>query len=153
VLVDRLVYPVVLGRFSRDATGRMSGAGPLPDVVAHEHAIRLPIPAVVRELVELLGARLVAYLGGVTETRTVRAWAAGTRAVRDPVVVVRLRLGLQLAAALVAVEHDPAIVQAWFQGLNPELDDRVPAQLLREGELATVGPELLAAMRAFLVSG
>ncbi len=35
----------------------------------------------VKELRELRGARLVAYLGGVRETRAVRHWADGTRTV------------------------------------------------------------------------
>jgi hypothetical protein len=45
------------------------------------------------------------------------------------------------------------VVQAWFQGLNPHLDDRSPARLLREGDLAEVGPMVLAAARAFQVGG
>jgi hypothetical protein len=35
-------------------------------------------------------------------------------------------------------------------GLNPELTDRVPIRLLRDGDLAVVGPEILGAVRAFL---
>jgi len=44
-------------------------------------------------------------------------------------------------------------VQAWLTGLNPELDDRVPLRLLREGDLEKVGPELLGAVRAFVAGG
>ena len=41
-------------------------------------------------------------------------------------------------------KHDDAsVVQAWLVGLNPELDDRVPIRLLREGDLEKVGPEIL----------
>jgi len=32
-------------------------------------------------------------------------------------------------------------VSDWFTGLNPELGDRVPARLLREKDVETVGPE------------
>jgi hypothetical protein len=35
-------------------------------------------------------------------------------------------------------------------GLNPELGDRVPVRLLREGEIDVVDPHLLGAARAFL---
>ena len=45
------------------------------------------------------------------------------------------------------------IVQAWFMGLNPQLNDRSPARLLREGELDEIGPEIIAAARAFVVGG
>jgi hypothetical protein len=37
--------------------------------------------------------------------------------------------------------------------MNPRLDDRSPARLLREGNLDEVGPEVLRAARAFLVGG
>ncbi len=55
---------------------------------------------------------------------------------------------------LLLSEHDaPRVVQAWFQGLNPHLEDRSPARLLRDGDLDEVGPLVLAAARAFLVGG
>jgi len=44
------------------------------------------------------------------------------------------------------------VVQAWFQGMNPRLDD-APARLLREGDLDHAGPEILAAARAFAAAG
>src|SRR5262245_45612839 len=116
---------------------------PRPDLEASEHAVRLPFPAVVRELSGLLGPKLVAYLSGVRETRAVREWEGGARVPRDP-IPQRLRLARQDA---------PGVVQAWFQGLNPQLDDRSPARLLREGELHEVGPEVLSAARAFTTGG
>ena len=70
---------------------------------------------------------------------------------RDP-IPQRLRLALQVA--LLIARHDATgVVQAWFQGLNPQLDDRSPARLLREGELHEVGPEVLSAARAFTTGG
>jgi hypothetical protein len=124
---------------------------PRPDLEASEHAVRLAFPAVVRELSEILGPKLVAYLSGVRETRAVREWEAGARVPRDP-IPQRLRLALQVA--LLIGRHDgPGVVQAWFQGLNPQLDDRSPARMLREGELHEVGPEVLSAARAFTTGG
>lgn len=118
-----------------------------PDFAAHDRAYRLPIDGVVAELREVLGARLVAYLAGVTETRAVREWAEGIRTPRSP-VPERLRLALQVVEMLHG--HDSAgVVQAWFQGLNPRLEDRSPARLLREGDLEEVGPQILAAARGF----
>ena len=64
----------------------------------------------------------------------------------------RLRVALQVALPLAEAES-PEIAQAWFQGLNPQLDDRSPARLLREGELEEVGPAVIAAARAFLIGG
>jgi len=106
----------------------------------------------VKELRDLLGAKLVAYLGGVRETRAVRQWAEGSRAVQDKTDEYRLRLAYQVAA-LIAEKDSPAVVQAWFQGLNPQLEDRSPARLLREGDLDEVGPLVLSAARAFAATG
>lgn len=123
-----------------------------PELHAHERAMREPFHAVVTQLRDLLTPRLVAYLAGVRETRAVHQWADGTRDVKSGDVEDRLRLALQLA--LVLNESDaPRVVQAWFQGLNPHLDDRSPARLLREGDLDEVGPVVLAAARAFQVGG
>ena len=119
---------------------------------AHERAMREPFDVVIKQLRELLTPRLVAYLAGVRETRAVHQWADGTRDVKSGEVEDRLRFALQVAFLL--TEHDAArVVQAWFQGLNPHLDDRSPARLLREGELDEVGPLVLAAARAFQVGG
>jgi len=61
---------------------------------------------------------------------------------------------LALHVALLIARHDSArVAQAWFQGLNPQLDDRSPARLLREGELDEVGPLVLSAARAFVSGG
>lgn len=123
-----------------------------PELRAHEHAMRAPFSTAVKELRDLLTPRLVAYVGGVRETRAVHQWADGTRDVKSGEVEDRLRFALQVA--LLLGEHDaPSVVQAWFQGLNPHLDDRSPARLLREGDLAEVGAPVLAAARAFLVGG
>lgn len=45
------------------------------------------------------------------------------------------------------------MVQSWFQGLNPQLEDRSPTRLLWEGDLDEVGPLVLAAARAFAATG
>ena len=64
----------------------------------------------------------------------------------------RLRLALQVALLITAAD-DNEIAQAWFQGLNPQLDDRSPARMLRDGDFNEAGPAVIAAARAFLVGG
>ena len=124
---------------------------PRPDFAAHQRAVRAPFPDVAQELRELLGARLAAYVGGVAETRAVREWAEGAR---TPGNEVQQRFRVALQVALLLNESDGReVTQAWFQGLNPQLDDRSPARLLREGALDETGPQVLAAARAFLVGG
>ena len=123
-----------------------------PDLDAYTEATRSPVPELVSALRDLVGARLVAYLGGVKETRAVREWAQGSRGIQDPEVVERLRLAFR-AARLITARDTPEVAQAWFQGLNPQLDDRSPASVLREGAVADVGAGVLAAARAFAAVG
>ena len=129
----------------------MAVADSRPGFTAHTLAVRATFPEVVQALRDRLGPRLVAYLGSVRETRAVHQWADGTRQPSDA-VQQRLRVALQVAAML-DEQESPRIAQAWMQGLNPQLDDRSPAQLLREGDLQEVGPAVIGAARAFLVGG
>jgi hypothetical protein len=129
----------------------MAATASRPGLAAHTLAVRSTFPEVAGALRELLGPRLVAYLGAVRETRAVHQWAEGARAPSDA-VQQRLRVALQVAS-MVAEAEGPRIAQAWLQGLNPQLDDRSPARLLREGELQEVGPAVIGAARAFLVGG
>ena len=122
-----------------------------PDFEAHARATRSTFPEVVREVRDILGPGLCAYLGSVKETRAVHQWADGSRKPSAD-VERRLRTALQ-AAAPIAAADSAAIAQAWFQGLNPQLGDRSPLRLLREGDLDEVGPEVIGAARAFLAGG
>lgn len=122
-----------------------------PGLRAYEISIRSDVAELVSKLRELLGAQLVAYLGSVTETRAVRQWADGVR--KPPAEVTRrLRLAYQVAGLLTERDH-PRVVQAWFQGMNPQLEDIAPARLIREGSPDEVGPRVLAAARAFAAVG
>ena len=123
-------------------------ATPDLDLHSYERVTKMEVSAVVEELGELLGAKLVAYIAGVTETRAVRQWSRGEREPR-PDVPERLRTALRVALMISAADG-PRVTQAWFQGLNPQLDDRSPARLLREGILADVGPDVLGAAKAFV---
>jgi hypothetical protein len=118
---------------------------------AHQDSIRLADDVLVRNLRDLLGAKLVAYIGSVKETRAVRQWADGERK-PSAEVMQRLRTAYHVAA-LLAERDSRAVVQAWFQGMNPQLDDVPPARLLREGQLDDAGPQVLAAARAFAAAG
>lgn len=122
-----------------------------PDLEAHTYAMRVDFPIAIKELNGLLGPRLVAYIARVRETRTLREWADGA-AVKRADIEPRLRTTLHIAG-FIAEHEERSVVQSWFQGLNPQLDDQSPARLLREGELSEVGPQVLAAARAFVVGG
>lgn len=114
------------------------------EIRAHEHAISSDIRSVVRELVEALGATMVAAIGGVSETRAVKQWMSD----REPQRPHVLRFALQLAW-IIGEKGDRNMVRAWFQGLNPHLNDAIPLLLLRERRLTEVQAPLMAAARAF----
>lgn len=118
---------------------------------AHQDSVRLSACELVSGLRDLLGARLVAYIGSVKETRAVRQWADGER-IPSTETMSRLRAAYHVAA-LLHEKDSAAVVQAWFQGMNPQLDDVAPARLLRDGALDDSGPAVLAAARAFAAAG
>lgn len=123
-----------------------------PDLDAYVTATRADEASMVQALLELLGARLVAFIGGVGETRAVRQWADGARAIRDRDDEQRLRIAYQ-AALLITGRDSHTVARSWFQGLNPQLDDRAPARVLRDEKPEVGGPLVLAAARSFAAVG
>jgi hypothetical protein len=123
-----------------------------PDLIAYREAVTMSTPELVSALRDLLGSKLVAYLGKVKETRAVRQWAEGTREIANAADVERLRLAYR-AARMITERDRKEVAQAWFQGLNPVLDDRSPARVLRDGDLETDGALVLAAARQFSAVG
>ncbi len=114
---------------------------------AHRKAVESSIADVVGYLQEVLGQKLVAYIAGVADPRTVGRWAAGDRAPRAE-HEQRLRSAYQTFQLLLA-EESPHTVRAWFLGLNPQLNDESPAQSIRDGAFRDV----LVAAKAFLAGG
>ena len=125
-------------------------AMPRPDLAAHRESLRLPATEIVKQLVAILGRKLTAYSGKVKDVCAVDRWMAGGELYGD--AEQRLRFAFQVARTL-SEQDTPAVVQAWMTGVNPELGDRVPLRLMREGDLNTVGAEVLRAARAFLAGG
>lgn len=102
---------------------------------------------IVGRLADVLGLALVAYLGEVKETRAVAQWAAGERRPSNA-VMTRLRTAYQVSVLLGGAES-AEVVRAWFQGMNPALEDVSPVRVLREQDLAQGGPAVIAAARSF----
>jgi hypothetical protein len=120
---------------------------PRPDLAAHREALTLAWPEIVTRLTGLLGRKLTAYIAGIKDVRALDRWMTGSAAYGE--VEARLRFAYQVARTL--SEHDsPPVVQAWFTGVNPDLSDRVPLRLIREGDLNRIAPEVLGAARAFI---
>ncbi|QIZ99841.1 hypothetical protein [Leifsonia sp. PS1209] len=122
-----------------------------PGLRAHEESIGLPFNDLVTRLRDVLGVRLVGYIGGVKSARSVSSWAdgQGSPGEKDQ---ERLRHAYH-AAALLRERYDAITVQSWFKGMNPSLGDQAPAQVLREGEPLEVAREVLAAAKSFAYIG
>jgi hypothetical protein len=125
-------------------------AMPRPDLAAHRESLLLPRTEIVSRLAAILGRKLTAYIGKVKDVRAIDRWMAGGEIYGD--AEQRLRFAFQVARTL-REQDTPAVVQAWMTGVNPELGDRVPLRLIREGDLDIVGSEVLRAARAFLAGG
>lgn len=123
----------------------------LPGPRAYEDLIRLPFAELIVQLREMIGVRLVAYIGGVEAARSVTSWADGAG---EPGEVDRERLRHAFyAAALLRERYDTSTVQSWFTGMNPALNDQAPAQLLREGDPLKDAREVIAAAKSFAYIG
>lgn len=127
-----------------------SASPPRPDLQAHREALTLQFPDLVKNLVGIIGKKLTAYIGSVADVRALDRWMSGTVPYKD--TEARLRLAYHVAKML--RDHSVgSIVQAWLTGLNPELGDRAPVRLLREGDIEEDGPKILDAARSFIAGG
>ena len=122
-------------------------AKPRPDLDAHREATTGAFPNVVRALVSVIGRKQTSYIANVKDARAIDRWLENATPQKD--VEQRLRLTFHIASMLAKFDSS-AVVQAWFLGLNPELDDAVPLTLLREGNVETDGKRVLNAARAFI---
>ena len=120
------------------------------DLEAHRFATTTPTPALVAFLRETLTPRLVAFIAGVTETRATRQWAEGEREVGSSEREQRLRAAAHVAR-LITETFDARTAQAWMQGMDPMLDDRSPAWVLRHATDETDRAAVLASARRFVV--
>ena len=111
-----------------------------------ELASALASASIVARLQEVLGRDVVAIITGKTP-RQVSRWVRG--AAKPPVQEQRLlRDTFQVVELLAEVDPDE-VVRAWFIGMNPQLEDAAPAELIAEGRARDV----MAAARAFVNAG
>jgi hypothetical protein len=124
---------------------------PRPDLEAHRESLSKTFPELVSWLAGAIGRKLTAYVANVKDVRTVDRW---TKGIGTPYGDAEPRLRFTFQVVRTLTEYDsPQVVQAWLMGVNPELGDRVPVRLLREGDLNIIAPEVLGAVRAFIAGG
>jgi hypothetical protein len=79
-------------------------------------------------LQQLFGQKLTAFMAGTDDPKEVGKWARG-EALPSPAMARRLADAHSIAELLLRYES-PQGVCSWFLGMNPELDDRAPAEVL-----------------------
>ncbi len=111
----------------------------------HGQAMRVPVKDAAEGLQRLLTGRIAAYVVNVKDAKTVARWAGDAVAEIRPESEQRLRVAYEIMALLLRFEG-PSTTRAWFLGINPHLDDDVPADALHEGRLQ----EALGAVKSFV---
>ncbi len=113
---------------------------------AHVRAVRSAPAEIATRLQEVLGQDVVAVIVGRSQ-RSVTRWVAG-----DAVPAAReerlLRDTYQVVELMTEVEG-AEVTRAWFIGMNPQLNDDAPSEVIAAGRVRDV----LAAARAFLNAG
>ena len=103
--------------------------------------------SIVEFLAENLGPALVALVAGV-DAKTVRRWASTPERQMRQLSERRLRAAYQVFQELLPIEAS-ATIRAWFMGMNPQLGDQAPAEVLAQDQYR----EVLAAARSFASGG
>jgi hypothetical protein len=133
------------------ATGETRATGEADNVLlkeVHAQAMRVPLCEVAEAIYRLLTGKITAYMVGVKDVRTITRWAGGE--VREVRVEHERRLRAAYEIATLLLHFDaPETVRAWFLGMNPELDDVAPVEVIRADRLQ----EALSAGRAFVANG
>jgi hypothetical protein len=114
---------------------------------AHRASVSHDIADIASFLADHLGHKLTAHLAGGNDPKAVTSWARGERRPRPP-VERRLRAAYQVFVLLASGDSEQT-VRSWFIGMNPLLDDRAPADVLRDGDQRDV----LIAAQAYGSSG
>jgi hypothetical protein len=111
----------------------------------YAQAVRLPTPAMVRELLDHLGPTVVAALAGVRDRTQPYRWAIddGPR----PRIASLSRLQVAYRVWCTIVDSDGVnVARAWLVGANPLFGEREPYLVIRDGLFSDV----LAAAEEFV---
>ena len=85
---------------------------------------------------------------GVKDVRTLTRWVSGEVSEIRVEHETRLRAAYEIATLLLRFDA-PETVRAWFIGMNPELDDVAPIEVIRQDR----PQDALGAARAFIANG
>lgn len=113
---------------------------------AHARALDKGILDIIGALRVQLGQALLAIIV-MKSPRTIKRWA--NQSVRVPQAIEQLLRDTYQVVELLTLAESPEVARAWFMGMNPQLDDQSPAEVLATGRVRDV----MAAARVFTHSG
>ena len=105
------------------------------------------LSVVARELQEVLGQRLAALVIGSGDPKALGRYVTGDQEPRDE-TAQRMRNAHLVVLTLRDANLAPDAIQAWFRGMNPDLDDESPARVILEHP-----KRVLEAARDFALEG
>lgn len=114
----------------------------------HHQASRATKKRMARTLKEILSARLTAYIIGQSE-RTINRWADEEGGIMERMLSIntmRRLITLYEIVLLINYYEDREVAKTWLLGMNPQLDDLMPAEAIRNGQLR----EAIVAARSFV---
>jgi hypothetical protein len=114
---------------------------------AHRKMVTSEISDIAAFLQEMLGRNLVAYIAETKDTKAVTRWAKAESQPR-PEAEKRLRSTYQILQLLLSADSSH-VARAWIVGMNPQLDDEAPAEVIREGRYK----DALIAAKAYVAGG
>lgn len=103
----------------------------------HTQTLRLAPAELVHQLIQHLGATLVAVLADVRDSKLPYKWAKEDGPRPRPGGLQRLQVAHRAWDAVASAEG-PDVARAWFIGANPRLDEQPPYLAIRHGQFKQV---------------
>ena len=105
------------------------------EIKIYNKVLKMTSQEVVKNLINIVGTKFTAYFAGINKTSTLKEWIRpgfdGDRPSTDD--LNRMRDALHISK-FIATYESKMITCAWLGGMNPELGDRNPAELIRNGK-------------------
>lgn len=116
---------------------------------AHDAVTKTSWSDKARYLQQMFGQREAAVITGVSDAKTVGRWIRGDQS-PQPAQQRRLAAAFQVAK-LIELATSTDVARSWFLGMNPGLNDELPAQVIAE-DIDEGGKRVMRAARTFLAS-
>jgi len=115
---------------------------------AHRRAIASDVPTLTKTLQKHLGQALLAVIVD-SSPRAIARWISGDTT--PSATTERLLRDVAQIFDVITTVDTPQVARAWFMGMNPQLDDQAPAELLAKDPSVT--RSIMAAARAYVAGG